>query len=357
MELLKAHKQWATRPEDERFTSLEALHRAAVNFRAVAAERRDIDVSTLRVENVEGDVQLVGRKGVPAKLTHWAFGQLAARIGAPADYLRKLPATLAAQNVNHGLAARLKNAARETANLLFTLIGDQLTLHAFTSERYERIWNDEVTERLLDLKARGWDVARPDIRVQDDRLPLYLSDHDVFAFISHRDRVIAEPGNPAGLQRGLIVENSIVGASKLRLTRFLYREMCGNHIIWGASDVTEVALRHVGNIRDRFGLWDTEIKRYLDSSPSDEEARIASAQQKRIAGTKDQVLDALFGKRLGISRKALEASYNAVRPEADGDPRTVWGYVQGVTRHSQTIPYGDERTALDRAAGKILEAF
>ena len=39
----------------------------------------------------------------------------------------------------------------------------------------------------------------------------------------------------------------------------------------------------------------------------------------------------------------------------DGDPRTAWGMANGLTRLSQSLPYADERVALDRAAGKVLE--
>src|SRR5258705_8402745 len=119
MELFKANKQWSTRPEDERFASLEALYTATRHYADIAREKR-MPFADMRVENVDGDVQLVGRAGIPAKLTHWAFGQLCARVEAPANYLRDLPATLACQNLNHGLAARLQNtAANSIANLMF----------------------------------------------------------------------------------------------------------------------------------------------------------------------------------------------------------------------------------------------
>lgn len=352
MELFKAHRQWANRPEDERFTSLESLHSACKAYAASALVKEETPIASLRVENVDGDVQLVGRQGVPARLTHWAFGQLAARVQAPASYLRELPATLAVQNLNHGLAHRAAADQDGKVNLLFHNNGS-LLLRALTSERYERIWNWEITDRLLDLQSQGWEPARPDIRIQDARLPLYASDHDLFAFIRSADRVVKE--GAGYLQRGLIVENSEVGASKLRLTRFLYREMCGNHIIWGAEGVTEIALRHVGNIRDRFGSWETEIRKYLDASVSEDEAKIETARTRTIAGTKDAVLDALFGKRLGLTRKALSGGYDAVQPDQDGDPRSVWGMVQGLTRYSQTLPYADERTTIDRSAGKLID--
>lgn len=356
MELFHANNQWSTRPDDERFKSLEELYAVTKAYADTAIERPSVPVSSLRVEAIDGSVQLMGKGNIPAKLTHWAFGQLAARVEAPASYLRELPATLAAQNLNHGLAKRVKDDGDATANLLFHSNNGYL-LRAMTSDRYLRIWNWEIAERLLEMQTHGWTPATPDIRVQDDRLPLYASDHDMFAFIMHPDRVIKEQGNPTGLKRGLIAGNSEVGGGSLWLLRFLYREMCGNHIIWGAEDVIEVRARHVGTIRERFAEWQVAITSYLNESPTLEEARILHAQTKRIAGTKDELLDTLFGRRsLNLSRKMLEAGYAAVKPE-DGDPLTPWGIAQGLTRYSQTAPYADERTRIDKAAGRILEAF
>jgi len=132
--------------------------------------------------------------------------------------------------------------------------------------------------------------------------------------------------------------------------------MCGNHIIWGASEVAEIALRHVGSVKEKFNLWYAEARRYAEESASGEEAKIAIAKHKLIGATKEEVLDALFGKRsLGLSRKTLDGGYEAVVPEQDGDPNTVWGFMQGLTRYSQLEPYADARTAIDKAAGRILD--
>lgn len=361
MELFKANQQWSTRPEDERFTSLQDLYDATRHYAESARERKDIRVDTLRVENVDGNVQLLGRGGQPAVLTHWAFGQLCARVSAPVSYLRELPATLAAQNLNHGLAQRVQDGPDSTVNMLFHLNGG-FVLRALTSDRYSRIWNWEVADRLLALQSEGWAPALPDIRADMDpkgpRPSLYASDHDLFAFIRHQDRTINEPGNPDGLQRGLIAENSEVGASKIRLTRFLYREMCGNHIIWGAENVVELSAAHIGNVRGKLQSWDLEIRRYMDTSASEDEARILHARNLTIAATKDSVLDALFGIRaIGLSRKVLTAGYDATIPDVDGDPKTPWGIAQGLTRYSQTIPFADKRTEIDKAAGRLLDAF
>jgi hypothetical protein len=380
MELFKATRQWSTRPADQRFESLQELYDVTRNYASQACEATT-KWDAMRVEAVDGDVQLVGRTGIPAKFTHWAFGQICSRVEAPASYLRDLPATLAAQNLNHGLA---KKGDQTDAKLMFHKNGS-LVLRACTSDVYSRIWNWEIAERLLRLQQVGWEPARPDKRfdggdptrcqvcdgtAQPDSIntcqfcrgtgrafpSLYASDHDMFAFVRNRSVVVREPGNPDGLQRGVIVENSEVGAGALKMTRFLYREMCGNHIIWGASKVLEISVRHVGNIHRSWGNFAYELKRYSEQSASDEEAKIASAKQRVIASTKEGVLDALFSqKKLDVSRKVLEGAYAAVRPDQDGDPNTVWGFVQGLTRYSQTTPYADQRNKLDRAAGKIME--
>lgn len=355
MELFKAHRQWAARPEDERFTSLQSLHDACRAYANDAAEKA-VPFADMRVENVEGDVQLVGKAGVPAKLTHWAFGQLCSRLEAPASYLRELPATLACQNLNHGLAQWVKDAAGNAlANLLFHKNGG-LLLRAITTDAYTRIWNYEVAARLLDLEGQGWTPAKPDIRVIDDRLPLYASDHDMFAFLSNRNVTVDEAGVDSPMYRGVIVENSEVGASALKLSRFLYREMCGNHIIWGASQVVDISVRHVGSARQKWGYYAAQIRQYAESSVSDEQAQIAHAKSTVIGAAKDDVLDELFGKRaINLSRRVLEAGYDAVIPAQDGPANTKWGIVQGLTRFSQTIPYADKRTDVDRAAGRIMD--
>lgn len=89
-----------------------------------------------------------------------------------------------------------------------------------------------------------------------------------------------------------------------------------------------------------------------------DEAKIADLTRKKIAATKEEVLDVLFGRKIaGLTRSTLEAGYDAVVPEQDGDARTAWGIVQGLTRYSQTVPFADKRTEIDRAAGKLLQAF
>lgn len=107
MTLMQAHQQWASRPADERVPDLNELYRRAKEQRDCSREA-DTDFSKLRVEAENGDLYLTRGNG-GLRLSNWAFGQLCSRVGAPSDYLGDLDATLAAQNLNHGLARRVKD--------------------------------------------------------------------------------------------------------------------------------------------------------------------------------------------------------------------------------------------------------
>lgn len=382
MELFHASKQWAERPEDERFETLESMHQACKSY-ADAAKTAHVPYSQLRAEAIDGEVQLTGRSGVLAKFTHWAFGQLCRTVEAPADYLRELPATLAVQNLNHGLKEKADGYNGE-AQLLFHQNGG-LLLRSVTSDKYARIWNRDVTARILPLQNDGWKVppARPAMEGQRGTRPatqadvlrcagslgiaikegdliapagLYASDHDMFAFMVNESKPI-DSGTGKPMYKGFFAWNSEVGAASFGLMTFLYDSVCGNHIVWGAKDVREIRIRHIGNadVRSTRHLA-VELKNYVESSVGDIEMTIARARRTTIAMTKDEVLDSLFKKRV-TSLVNLDKAYQLAEKHEDlhGAPNTVWGMVSGLTRLSQETPYADQRAALDRSAAKILE--
>jgi hypothetical protein len=374
MELFKASQQWSTRPDDEKFNDLQTAYEQSLAYAKSSREKEDVDPATLRVEAYNSEVQLVGKGNEPATLTNWAFGQLAARIEAPASYLRKLPATLAVQNINHGLKTRYTDP-NERVNLLVHANGG-LVVRALTSEKYARIWNHDLLRRMLDYPQYGWNTpvafeymnANIPIYVGGRRTrekTIYVSDHDMFVFLVNNNNRINEPGNPEGLGRGFFVENSEVGASKLRITTFLYRFICSNHIVWGAKDVSEIALRHVGKVRGRihqmFDRLHIELNRYANESVSDIEAKIRTAKSTIIAAHQEQVIDTIFAnlKKAGapVSRKQLEAAQTlAIANEStDGKPNSIWGMAQGLTRLSQDQPFADVRLKMDEAAGRLID--
>src|SRR5204863_6130461 len=98
-----AHREWASRPPDERFASVHALYEAA-RARRQRLEERTIETGEFRTEAVDDDLAFRESSGRTASLTHWSFGQLATIAGGPPNYLRSLPASIASSAINYGLS-------------------------------------------------------------------------------------------------------------------------------------------------------------------------------------------------------------------------------------------------------------
>ena len=355
--LSQASHQWATRPADESFLSLASLHEAVTKRTDRAKEARDVRYSDLRVEASDGDVKLIGKTNVPASLTHWSFGQLSRAVDAPAGYLRELPATLATQNLNHGLAQR--GQAAGLTKLLLDVNGHP-TVRALTGPDYARIWDQDITSRLMRL-PQEWQPA-PETTLVDGGATrgLYASDHDIFVFLVDSDRRIFEHLPGGGLSRGFMIANSEVGDKSFWMLTFLYAFICGNHNVWGVEGVRELRIRHAGRKAEAraFNNLQVELRKYTDASSKDDEERIQKCMAKELANTKDELLDSLFGMRsLQLSRKLLNQAYDLAEQHEDwyGNPRTVWGIGNGISEAATTVPYADERVRIERAAGRVFE--
>lgn len=357
--LTSAFTQWSSRPADQRFNSLAALHAAVLAHRNEAGKASvDLRQCDVRAEYVDTNGKtapiIVGPQGQAAQFTHWSFGQLCRTVEAPAAYLRKLLPSLAAENLRAGIAALPSDT--EASQFLFGSKSDRLmTLRALTSDKYTRIWNSDVTSRLMRLVQQNpeWQEAP---EAFDGSRGMYASDADMFAFMVNNDRRIFESLPGGGLSRGFFVSNSEVGAGSFVVTTFLYEYVCGNHRVWGAKNVREIRVRHIGNADERaFRGLTIELKKYADRAASDDEKVIASAQRYILGSTKEEVLDKVFGLS-GAPRKLLAAAYDVAVAEEEkyGDPHSVWGFNGGLTQVARDLPNASDRVEVERASADIM---
>ena len=79
---------------------------------------------------------------------------------------------------------------------------------------------------------------------------------------------------------------------------------------------------------------------------------ILRAITQELGPTRDAVLNAV-AQRLDLSQKQAAEAYRLAE-QHESNPRSIWGYVQGLTRLSQRTPWQDGRFALDRAASRLL---
>lgn len=412
-DLHDAHRQWANRPADERYwtiaDALSATQHHKETAREVVFQWKDC---ALQPTDDGKEIALCLPDGTQATLTNYSAKQLCQDVGAPHAYLSKLPTELAVACLEDGMARTLatvnKRGEPKSANALVHQNG-HTKLRSITSDKYARFWNCEVFEALEPLTDAGWRTppARPTgpndprsrraepadclkrsgefwgtVKPGEWIAPagIYASDHDMFAFLINEDMRI-DDGTPDGLARGFFVSNSEVGAGALKLKAFWYRDVCSNHIVWGAEHVVEVNVRHVGtwdSIREKFKV---QVRGALDSftsaSLADAQAVINRAREFMLTTESDpvkarkDVLHALIsgvsgGRTLkpasGISVGMFDKAIDYAIQFQDIDhvhPFSLWGCVNGLTRYSQSADvgadYADERARVDSLTAKLMK--
>lgn len=368
----RVSSEWFSRPDDERFLSLTDLY-DTVRSRADRAHARTIESAAIRVEatrdNAERLELLVPGQRQPIAPTHWSYGQLCSLVGAPATYMRQLPAPLAAINLQHGLL-------NHRAELIKTLEMDdgRLELRAVTGPEYGRIWDHELVSAVMKIAGNGtgdtmWKVPgqldwatmthNPFVDITKDTTTLYASDRDVFLFLvddTHPIEAGRLPnGEPDLYFRGFYAWNSEVGSKTLGIASFYLRAVCANRNLWGTENFEEITIRHSKFAAQRFAHEAAPaLTSFANSSPAPFIAGIKAARE-RIVARKDDDRES-FLRRRGFSKAETGKVIEMVLSEEGRPPESVFDFVQGITALARTKTNQDTRLELEGKAKKLLES-
>jgi hypothetical protein len=340
-------KQWMSRPDDQRFLSLEDLANHVKN-RANHSQTKIISNQALKAYGTdEGEILLNTEIG-PKFFTNWSFGQTAALAGAPAAYLRRLTSPLAAACLNEGFSKVGRDESMVLAN------GND-TVRALTSPTYGRIWDYEVVEAVQRVTEGGnWAVPSSTYSQNNPKraTTLYGSDRDVFVFMVDEKNPIEVDGD--NLFRGFYAWNSEVGSAVFGLATFLYRTVCDNRIIWGVSHKSELRIRHTSGAPERF-LQEGQktLLEYSNESAAPIIDQIRRAKNIKIGNDEAEVME--FLKKRGMQIATAKSAIEAAKAE-EGEFNTPWSIAQGITAHARSISHTDVRVQMEREAGRLLQA-
>jgi len=356
MDTMQISREWASRPNDQRFVSVPELHAFNESKRAASLER-GVALDHLQVRADDGGRLLLTdpTKGSGAVLSHWAFGQLAQRAGAPAGYLRTLPAELAQIPLQYSLEQQ-----REDAKLLLRKGENAWGVDAITSDTYGRIYDAELSGAILQhLDLERWKVPAASYATSNPKraTTLYASDRDCFVCLVDDQNAIEVPGTQGTeqLYRGFIARNSEVGAATLEIIGFLYRTICDNRIIWGGRELASLKIRHTSGGPMRY-IREAQpaIERYLTAGSEETVSMIRKAREIEVGRSEKDVKSWL--KARGFTQNESKRALELAEAEPGANPRALWSVVQGLTAQAQEAPFGDERLDLERRASRLLDA-
>lgn len=354
LDVMAISKEWATRPYDQRFLSMEDLHKFNM-AKARAAVQANVNLRALRLVADKGQIALTdpAKGGAPALLNHWSFGQLCQRSAAPASYLRDLPPELAIIPLQWSL----EQAEENNAKLLLRRGAEGgWRTDAVSSQSYGRIFDEAVSGAILKhVDLETWKVPSASYASSNPKkaTTLYASDRDMFVALVDDQHPIEMPGGDK-LFKGFIARNSEVGACAFDFIGFLYRYICDNRIIWGGSELFSIKIRHSsGGPARYFQEAAPMISRYLNSGTATTVAQLQEARKKEVAKDEPGVLEWLKARGFadGLAQRAMTSAQN----DPSLNPRSIWGIVQGLTSAAQDIGYNADRLDLERKAGKLLD--
>jgi hypothetical protein len=367
----RVSSEWFSRPADERFLSLGELARA-VRGRADRSRTRVVETAQIHVEadraNAERLSLILPGANAPVAPTHWSFGQLASQVGAPASYLRQLPAAIAGINLQYGLTSH-------RAEQIKTLGSDEgrIELRAVTGPDYGRIFDHELVSAVQRIAGNGagdtrWKVPgvldwstglyNPNVDVTKETTTLYASDRDVFVFLVDDLNPIEAgrlpDGSPDLFFRGFYCWNSEVGAKTLGIASFYLRAVCQNRNLWGVEDFEEITIRHSKYAAARFAHEAAPaLTRFANSSPLPFVNGVKAARQRIVARSDDDRTD--FLRKRGFSKAETTKIIQAVLAEEGRKPESVFDFVQGITAVARGKTYQDARLDFEARAKKLFD--
>ncbi|KQT62088.1 MULTISPECIES: hypothetical protein [unclassified Aureimonas] len=367
----RVSSEWFSRPADERFLSLSELARS-VRDRADRSRTRIVESALIHVEASRNDPErlslILPGADAPVAPTHWSFGQLAAQVGAPAAYLRQLPAPLAAINLQYGLAS---NRAEQIKT--FETEDGRTELRAVTGPDYGRIYDHELVEAVQRIAGNGtgdtrWKVPgvldwstgiyNPRVDITTDTTTLYASDRDVFLFLVDDLNPIEAgrlpDGSPDLFFRGFYAWNSEVGAKTLGMASFYLRAVCQNRNLWGVEDFEEISIRHSKYAANRFAHEAAPaLLNFANSSPTPFVNGIKAARERIVVRTDEDRTD--FLRRRNFSKADTTKIIETVLAEEGRPPESIFDFVQGITAVARDKPHQDARLDMEAKAKRLLD--
>jgi hypothetical protein len=192
-----------------------------------------VDLKTWAIAPSEGNFALVplARHHEPKPLRHNAFSNLMGRIGAPADFIRRLPAPLQLANVNYLLS---EHEDRSAATL--RLRGDEVA--AIVSGRYAPLDPEELVETIRTALVRGGMLD--EVRVRGVASGLV----DNLRLVLPSEEVAIKVGDVSAL--GLDITTSSFGRSAVHVTPVVWRLVCLNGLR-APERGAGMSFRHIGD--------------------------------------------------------------------------------------------------------------
>lgn len=314
------------------------------------------DTNCVRMQ-ADGDrLQIDGGKieGMNLEITPTCHRQIGERVGIPAKYYdrcRSASPSLLAQNVNHWLHTETSK------RMIRTLDFEQPIARAFLSERYRPLDNIDLINELLPLISdRGAEVRS--CQLTESHLYLHASFPSIEREIKRGDVV----------RSGVVIRNSEVGLSSLKVQPWIERLVCMNGMVVADSGVRKYHVgRNFSNGDLAYELMSTDTKKQTDKAFW---MQVQDVVKSIIEQTKFDAIIDNYAKLANIEVESPDTAVEITRNNfgvtedegqtmlqhlCEGGDYSVWGVANSVTRLAHNADSYDRSVELEEIGGQIME--
>lgn len=336
--LTRASKQLFSRSKDERFESLESLiatcERRRNESEACWHMPGEIDPASLPW----GISLTVPSRTNAIHFNDWSFSQVCNLSRVQKETVNRLTTDTAA-------AVLKETFPGGTKPMQLLTWGDELrSIHGAS---YTRLYDVDLLEMVRDTA----DGFTPPPKGIDGATGLYSGEQDTFAFLIDDSAWVEIDGEE--FAPGFFVWNSEVGRRSVGIETFWYQRICANHIVWDATEVVTYSRKHTANVGDALEEIQGILQQLIDARNKRRDSfasTIKTAMGTRLGDDADEVKKALSksGVPMSFVKQAVEDTAKK------GQPFTLFGLVDSLTRITGQIQFAGDRSDHDRKIGALL---
>lgn len=270
-----------------------------------------------------------------ADITQFAFSQLCARMGVPANYIKKCFSTgkeeLALQN--------FRAWANDADKNLMVRANDGI-VRAVLSDSYSPFDSYQVLRALkytVDMKR--WIPTQ--VFLSEDRL--------VVRFVDFNNPLSINDGSP--LYIGFTVSSSDVGRGSLNIKMMIYRSVCTNGMLISNMGGTLYKQHHIGEAMSESKLQTfNHIFKDLDITAKAIVDNIGNCRREELKDYEMKMLIEKAKREMKLSDKSVEKLQNLIVTTYEP---TRWGLINGITELAQDFTL-ETRLDMENWAGDFF---
>lgn len=335
--LKRASQQLFSRPNDERFESLDALisHCSRVKDESNIHWHLPTEITHCPV-GLDLGLQ-IGGNGVHS-FNDWSFGQTCSIAEVHKDTVNRLGADTASRVLRETLPIGGKPLQLLTQ-------GD--VVRSIHGAAYTRLFDVDLLE-VVRNEADGFHAPPQGL---NGATGFYAGQQDMFAFLID-DSAWVEIGGEQ-FAPGFFVWNSEVGRRTLGIETFWFQHICANHIVWDAIEVVRFCRKHTAKVGDALDDVQAIIARLIRTRNQRKDAfakSIEKAMETSLGSTAEEATKALSGH--GLSASIVKSAIDSM--VANGSKFSVFHAVHAMTRLTGRLTNAGDRIEQDARIGTLL---